>query len=177
MNLSTLLATGFFAALSLAQTPDAAPAQDRWSSLRNLPADVTVRVQTGSPRPIEGRLAGVTDDALVIRIKPDHLKPDHLKPDVLKPSEQTLPRTSVVSVSVKGKSHRGRHALIGFAVGSGVGLGVGEAYDGSHPCQKGDYCILTAPVGKVILGPAGALIGLAIGAGMPANSWQMVYTR
>jgi hypothetical protein len=162
MTLSTLLTTGFFAAISLAQTPDAAPGQDRWSDLRDLPADATVRVRTASPHPIQGRLAGVTDDVLVIDIKR---------------GEQTLPRTSVVSVSVKGKSHRTLHTLIGFAIGSGIGLGAGEAYDGSHPCQKDEYCILTAPAGKVLLGPAGALIGLAVGAAMPANRWQTVYTK
>jgi hypothetical protein len=161
MNLSILLATGFLAALSLAQTPDAAT-QDQWSALRILTADTTVRVQTAASRPIEGRLARVTDDAIVIRTKR---------------GEQTWLRTSVISVSVKGKSHRARHTLIGFAIGAGIGLSAGEVYDLSNPCTKLEFCILTAPVGKVVLGPAGALIGTAIGAAIPGSSWQVVYKR
>jgi len=149
-------------ALSSAQTPDAAPAPDQWNDLRSLPADATVRVQTGLRHSIEGRLAGVTDDGLVVRIRR---------------REQTLPRASVISVSLRGKGHRAQHTLIGFAIGAGIGLGIGEAYDAGHQCNKDEYCILTAPVGKVILGPAGALIGTAIGAAIPANSWRIIYKK
>jgi hypothetical protein len=156
------------ASLSLAQTPIAAPAADHWSDLHSLPADATVRVQTASKHPTEGRLAGVTDDALVVTIKHGRFRR----------SEQTLPRASVISVSLMGKDHRGRHTLIGFAIGAGVGLGIGEAYDAAHQCAPNQwFCLFGAPLGKEILGPAGALIGTAIGAAMPGTRWRIIYTK
>ena len=86
--------------------------------------------------------------------------------------EETLSRENIRSVSVKHNGHRGRHALIGAAIGAGAGLGIGVAID--NDCTK-NLIVCTGNKGKAILTPAFAVIGAAIGAALPAGRWREVY--
>jgi hypothetical protein len=86
--------------------------------------------------------------------------------------QETLLRENIRSVSVKHNGHRGRHALIGAAIGAGAGLGIGVAVD--NDCTK-NTIVCTGNKGKAILTPAFALIGAAIGAALPAGGWREVY--
>jgi hypothetical protein len=87
--------------------------------------------------------------------------------------QKPLTRENVRSVSIK-HSHRGRHALIGAAIGAGAGLGLGVAVD--NDCTKTSI-VCTGNRGKAILTPAFALIGAGIGAALPSGGWQHVYTQ
>jgi hypothetical protein len=86
--------------------------------------------------------------------------------------QETLLRENIRSVSVKHNGHRGRHALIGAAIGAGAGLGIGVAID--NDCTKTSI-VCTGNKGKAILTPVFALIGAAIGAALPAGGWREVY--
>jgi hypothetical protein len=86
--------------------------------------------------------------------------------------QETLLRENIRSVSVKHNGHRGRHALIGAAIGAGAGLGIGIAVD--NDCTKTSI-VCTGNRGKAILTPAFALIGAAFGAALPAGGWREVY--
>jgi hypothetical protein len=88
--------------------------------------------------------------------------------------QETLLRENIRSVSVKHNGHRGRHALIGAAIGAGAGLGIGVAID--NDCTKTSI-VCTGNKGKAILTPVFALIGAAIGATLPAGGWREVYRR
>jgi hypothetical protein len=160
MRLITMFLIGLFAPISLAQTPATSLAD--WSNLHDLPVGTAVRVQAISDQPTQGILIRVTGDALVIRTKK---------------GERTRSRTSVTSVSIQGKNRRARHALIGLAIGAGIGLAAGQLYDLSHPCKANEYYILTAPTGKVFLGPPGAIIGLLIGIALPGRAWLLAYEQ
>ena len=162
MKLLLLVPIGLFAGLSFAQDPGGAATRDQWSNLRSLPASTTLRVQTAAAKPLQGQISGVTDDAVVIRTKK---------------GEQTLLRSSVISITVKGKDHRARHILLGLAIGAGIGFSAGEVWDLAHPCNHDEFCILTAPAGKEILGPAGLIIGTIVGAALPGSSWQVIYRQ
>lgn len=86
--------------------------------------------------------------------------------------EQTLSRDQVARVLVKGKGHRGRHALVGAAIGAGAGLGAGAAID--NDCSKTSF-FCTGNKGKAILTPVFGLIGAGIGALLPSGGWREVY--
>jgi hypothetical protein len=87
--------------------------------------------------------------------------------------QKPLTRENVRSVSIK-HSHRGRHALIGAAIGAGAGLGLGASID--NDCTKTSF-VCTGNRGKAILTPAFALIGAGIGAALPSGGWQHVYVK
>ena len=75
-------------------------------------------------------------------------------------------------LSLRGKSHRLRNALIGLGVGAGIGAGVGAASSCNH-------CI--SPISKdeaigIAAGGLGAL-GAIVGALIPSDGWREVYRR
>lgn len=161
MNLVPSFGILLFASIGLAQAPEAnTPPKSDWDNLRSLSAGATVQVRVAEKGRIQGSFRRATGDALFIRDKK---------------GDQTLPRDSVISVSLKGKGRRGRHMLMGLGIGAALGLAAGEAYDLSHQCHPNEWCLLTAPIGKAILTPAGAVIGFGIGAAMPAHGWQEIY--
>jgi hypothetical protein len=88
--------------------------------------------------------------------------------------QKTLSRDNIRSISVKHNGHRGRHALIGAAIGAGAGLGMGVAVD--NDCTKTSF-VCTGNRGKAILTPVFALIGAGIGAALPAGGWRKVYAK
>ena len=79
----------------------------------------------------------------------------------------------IASVSTKGRNHRLRNALIGFGGGAGVGLIAGTASDSG--CPKNGCFRVGKNLGKEVLTPLGALIGVTVGALLPTGGWRDVY--
>jgi hypothetical protein len=110
-----------------------------------------------SNKTVKGQFQSSTDDAIIIRSKG---------------ADQTLSLNSVQQVSSRRAGHRGRHALIGAAIGAGAGLGTGAAID--NDCSRNSI-VCTGNKGKAILTPVFGLLGAAIGALLPAGGWQEIY--
>ncbi len=72
---------------------------------------------------------------------------------------------------IKRDGHRGKHALIGAVIGAGGGLGAGIAVDQCTPT----VIVCTGNKGKAILTPGFALLGVGIGALLPAGGWREIY--
>src|SRR6266478_8396819 len=86
--------------------------------------------------------------------------------------DRSIARETVRRVSLETNSHRGKHALIGAAIGAGGGLGAGIAID--NDCSP-NAIVCTGNQGKAILTPAFALLGAGIGALLPAGGWREIY--
>ena len=101
------------------------------------------------------------------------------------PAARKSPENSLVCASLRGsadlcsklsllqgRGHRGRHALIGAAIGAGVGLGKGASIDSDCSATA---VVCTENKGKAIGAPLFALLGAGIGALPPAGGWQELY--
>lgn len=88
-------------------------------------------------------------------------------------SVQSIQKSDVRQVKLVKARNRGRHALIGGAIGAGAGTGIGAAAKGS--CGSGIVCD-TSPAKWVGAGAAvGAVVGAVVGALMPAHGGTTVY--
>jgi hypothetical protein len=109
---------------------------------------------------IVGTLESVTDSELVLRQGA---------------GPQSLPRSRIISVSVRNSSHRLRNALIGLGVGlvtgAAMALAVGELT--AHNC-KTFLCGLIGPSDAVIGGTSGLVAGTLTGAFWPPG-WRKIY--
>jgi hypothetical protein len=128
-----------------------------WNNLKQLTPGQQVRVVVNNNKSFKGQFQSTTDDAIIIRSKG---------------TDQTLSRSSVQLVSKRRAGHRGRHALIGAAIGAGAGLGIGAAVD--NDCSSTSI-VCTGNKGKAILTPVFGLLGAGIGALLPAGGWQELY--
>jgi hypothetical protein len=128
-----------------------------WNNLKQLTPGQQVRVVVNNNKSFKGQFQSTTDDAIIIRSKG---------------TDQTLSRSSVQVVSSRRAGHRGRHALIGGAIGAGAGLGIGAAVD--NDCSPNSI-VCTGNKGKAILTPVFGLLGAGIGAVLPAGGWQEIY--
>jgi hypothetical protein len=143
LTLSLLLA----ASLLLIPAVSAQTATGDWSALKAVASGSKLSVKLKTGKTVEGRLTGVTDDALSLTAggRPTELK-----------------AVAVWRVHRVGGSSAKKGALIGLAVGGGAGLAVGVA--GSSVDDS--FNDLDAPItaGLTVLGAgAGALIGYAVG--------------
>jgi hypothetical protein len=91
---------------------------------------------------------------------------------------QTFPRAEIASVSIKQNGHRGRNTIIGMAVatlaGMGIGAGIGHV-QASNCAQKGENCSLDS-VGDVAAGGSiGLVAGTVTGLLWPTGGWHKVY--
>jgi hypothetical protein len=128
-----------------------------WANLKQLAPGQTIKVIATDGKSSQGDFQSVSDDALVLRLADE---------------ERSFPRDTVKRVSIKRNSHRGKHALIGAAIGAGGGLGAGVALD--NDCSRSSI-VCTGNKGKAILTPAFALLGAGIGALLPAGGWREIY--
>jgi hypothetical protein len=128
-----------------------------WNNLQQLSPGQEVRVAVNGNKSIKGEFQSSSDDAIVMRSKG---------------ADQSISRSSVQQVSLRRAGHRGRHALIGAAIGAGAGLGTGAAID--NDCSRNSI-ICTGNKGKAILTPVFGLLGAGIGALLPAGGWQEIY--
>ena len=144
--------------LSLAAGPllRAAEKSD-WGNLKQVALGQPIKVLATDGKSSQGDFQSVSDDALVLR---------------LAGGDRSFPRDTVQRVSIKRNGHRGKHALIGAAIGAGGGLGAGIPID--HDCSPTSI-VCTGNKGKAILTPAFALLGAGIGALLPAGGWREIY--
>jgi hypothetical protein len=132
-----------------------------WEIVKMLPSGTQVRVAAATAKPIQGTLESVTDSELVV-----------LKPGT---GTQSLPRAMVASVSLKGKDHRLRNALIGLGVGTAAGLGIGYGV-GRSGCRSTDgWCGLDTSFGTVVGGVGGLVGGTLLGVFWPTGGWHKIY--
>ena len=120
-----------------------------WGNLRTLIAGAEIRVIATGHEVIRGTFRSVSDDALIV---------DQTS------GEKMLPRSSVISVSLKKQSRRIGYVSIGAIAGVVTGLLV----DWPPRC-----CYRMSS--KVISTPLGALTGIVIGAAIPTVGWREMY--
>ena len=134
-------------------------ARDSWDNLKSLATGQQIQVVLNDAKAYTGQLHSVSDEGLVIRTGG---------------GEQTVERQNILRVSSQGKSHRGRNALIGLAVGAGAGVAVGVASPelGQGKCAQGScFNAESAALGGFV----GAAIGTGLGAVLPTGGWHDVY--
>jgi hypothetical protein len=133
--------------------------QANWENLKQLASGQQIRVVLNDAKAYTGQLHSVSDQGLVIRTGG---------------GDQTFERQNILRVSAQGKSHRGRNALIGLAVGAGAGVVVGVASPelGQGKCAQGS-CINAESA--ALAGFVGAVAGTGLGAAMPTGGWHDVY--
>ena len=133
------------------------PLQD-WNQVKALAPGTEIRVERSGGPSVRGQLQNATDESLVIAGGS---------------AQQTLPRPQVARVSVRGKGHRGRNAVIGLAVGAGVGLAIGFAIRGGANQLK------VVSNGAVEGGSTAvvAILGTVVGVAIPTGGWRAVYRR
>jgi hypothetical protein len=143
-----------------AQTPTS-----KWEGLKMLAPGTEVRVasiSTQASKPIQGALESVTESELVIRQAG---------------GPQTFARTQILSVSIKGKDHRLRNALIGLGIGFGAGGGIGAAVGESqaHSC-RGFLCGLALPADAIVGAIFGIVGGTLTGVFWHTGGWHKIYS-
>jgi hypothetical protein len=146
------------ALLALAADPSlGAVEKSDWSSLKQIAAGQTIKVTVKDGISSQGDFQSATEDALVLRIAG---------------GDRSIARDTIRRVALKTNGHRGKHALIGAAIGAGGGLGAGIAID--NDCSATSI-VCTGNKGKGILTPAFALIGAGIGVLLPVGGWREIY--
>ncbi len=110
-------------ALAMPCLSSAQSKQSSWGNLSTLQAGQKIEVVEKNLKKDTGTFAAVSDDG--IRLNEST-------------GEQTIPRASVMRVTLRQNKHRLRNALIGAAVGAGAGAAIGAAtYRAPKPCQPG----------------------------------------
>jgi hypothetical protein len=142
--IETLLLLLMVPGFSLAQS-----SQSNWDNLKQLAPGQQIRIVLNDAKSYEAKFQSVTDDGIVVR---------------LATGDQTFPRQSVLRVSSKHRSHRGRNALIGVGVGVAAALAVDAGV--CQDCTAGTWAGDAAGCG---------LLGAAVGALVPTGRWHDVY--
>ena len=155
-----LMIAAWLTTIACAQTPVTVDKPGAWSRVQSLHPGAAIHAEIAGGGPLKGWFRSAADDALVIRTAK---------------GEQTVPRGSVISLTVKGRNRRLRHMLIGLGIGAGAGLAAGAIADHASACHSGQFCLNFHDIGKIILTPAGAIVGLGVGAALPARGWMEIY--
>jgi len=140
------------------------PSQD-WASLSGCAPQADIRVSLIKGGSVRGSFRNVSADLLVMTTARE---------------QRTLARQDIKRVQLKRSGHRGRHVLIGLAVGAGSGLIMAVALPGAKQCNGTSICIgpdLTGVVHdvKMAITPVGAVIGAIVGAALPSGGWTDLY--
>lgn len=148
-----LCASGF------SQSPALAHKKADWNNVTSLARAAEVRVELSGSRSVRGGVLNITEDSLAVNSAS---------------GQETFTREQVLRVSVRKQSRRGRHVLVGFAIGAGVGVALGAT---TAAVCSGSVC---GGYGGDIIGVAtgaGAALGATIGALAPASGWHEVYRQ
>ncbi len=149
--------------LSLAAAAQSPASQ--WDALKMLAPGTEVRVAPANAKPIQGTLESVTDSDLVL---------------AQAGGSKSFGRTQILSVSVKGKDHRLRHAMIGLGVGTAagvlIGYGVGHAQANNCSSKGGWFCGFDEGVGLAVGGVAGLIGGTLTGVFWHTGGWHKIYS-
>ena len=120
-----------------------------WNTIETLKPGAKLIVLTKNGREFEGEKRQSTDDTLFMATASR----------IRGPRTIDLRRDEIGEV--RKKKRRWVFPLVGAAIGLGVGLGIGQSYDRRGGDDPG--------LGKLLLGPLGALMGLAGGSFVPQN--------
>ena len=122
-------------------------AQDPWARVQSVPAGQQVRVETAAQKHT-GQLVSVSEESVRL--------------DTI-----TVPRSEVTRVYARSASHRKRNAIIGTAIGAGVGIAVYATLGLllRNEGAEGTEVLLVVP----------AAAGAAIGAAMPTGRMKKIY--
>jgi hypothetical protein len=144
-------------AATLAATAAAQQAKPiaNWANLNQLVTGAEIRVTLATGETLRGFVQRVTPESLAINATT---------------SQETLFRQDIRRVALKRPGHRGRHTLLGLAIGAGAGLALGAGVDSQR--RPGDWF---PSFGKAVLSPLGALIGTVVGVALPTGGWRDVY--
>jgi hypothetical protein len=123
-----------------------------WANLKQLARGQQVEVVLNNAESYRGQFASSTDNTLVLR---------------LAGGEQTFARQDVLRVSTKGRSHRGRNALIGLGVGVGAGFALAAA------TARNDS--EAHAIGLAVIPPVAGAAGAVGGALVHTGGWHDVY--
>jgi hypothetical protein len=126
-----------------------------WEGVKRLSSGRQVKIVLGNGTSYKGHVRSVDENSLALE------------------SGRIAVKQEIKRVLIKTGGHRGKHALIGGAIGAAAGLGVGAGIDSG--CNRSSFTICTGNLGKAVLTPAFGLIGLGIGALLPAGGWQEIY--
>lgn len=134
-----------------------APPADKanWDNLKQLSPGQEARVVLNDAKSFKGFVESISDEAIVLRVDR---------------APMTFPRQTVLRVSARGLSRRGRNALIGAGIGAGVGVGMAALTEASSS--------ETGEVGGPVMAASAALFGLlgaGVGALFPTAGWTEVY--
>ena len=150
---SAVLSIAAFAFFAAAQpsAPDT-----KWASVTRLAAGTEIRVFLAGGKQVRGFLQNATADGLALNATT---------------SQERLARQEIKRVQLKRPGHRGRNTLIGFLIGAGTGLAaVAVADRGSQ-----ESWVIGRDAGKILLTPAGAIVGTVVGVALPTGGWHDVY--
>jgi len=131
--------------------PARTPAQssaDSWDNLRQLRSGQRIEVVGMKLNSWQGAFTGYSGEVISLRTGQD---------------EVAIPRADVLSVKNRERSHRGRNALLGLAIGAAGGL-VAGAIAGATYHEEGETSVFV-----LVFTPIGAGAGAGIGAAMPAG--------
>lgn len=138
--------------VTLAQT-----SQSGWAKLSALQPGAQIQVVDTSAKVHSGSFVSASDTAIDLRGTS---------------SEQSIQKSDVRQVKLVKGSSRGRHALIGGAIGAGAGAGIGVAAKGA--CS-GIGCSNSSGKWAGAGAAVGAVLGAVVGAVMPAHGGTTVY--
>jgi hypothetical protein len=129
-----------------------------WDDLKQIAPGTEIRATTADGKTLQGEFQSAGQDSLALATAK---------------SQESLDRAQVARVQLKRQGHRMRNSLIGLGVGAGAGLGIGAALDRPTSCTV--FCIGFSNLGKVIVTPLGAIVGVGTGALIPTGGWKDVY--
>ncbi|MGH9710149.1 MAG: hypothetical protein ACRD37_06355, partial [Candidatus Acidiferrales bacterium] len=103
-------------ALAMPCVSSAQSKQSSWENLSTLRAGQKIEIVETNLKKDTGTFAAVSDDGIRLNEAT---------------GEQTIPRASVMRVTLRENRHRGRNTLIGALVGAGAGAAIGASARGS----------------------------------------------
>jgi len=147
---------GLFLLVLVPLPSSAQTARDSWGNLKQLQPGQRIEVVDMKLKSLKGTFVSFSEGAISLRVKE---------------SEVAVPRPDVLRVSDREHSKRLRNALLGGAIGAGIGLAAEEV--GTRHAQpiseyRGEYRAI-----GIILVPIGAGAGLGLGAAFPG--YRTVY--
>ncbi len=137
---------------SLLRTAGPREGKANWDNLKQLAPDEQIQIVLSRAKSYRGMFQGASDDALVVR---------------LATGQQTFARDTVLRVSARRRSHAGRNALIGAAIGTAAGAAVIAGVCQTSECK--------GPVEAIVGVTVGAPLGALVGGVMPTGGWHDVY--
>src|SRR2546421_10827621 len=129
--------------------------QASWDNLKGLAPGDEIKIAVKNGKSETGTLRGVTEDGIVLRLTAEN---------------RLFERQSISAVFTKHEGHRARHAMIGLLVGAGAGLAFGAVADAR---DRNNWIL--PDIGKAFFTPAGAVVGVTVGALLPSGSWSKIY--